>query len=39
MALQTVCGLAGISISMTPIGRSASTMPLMMAGVDAIAPA
>ena len=39
MADQTRCGVHGIVMSVTPIGRSASTIALTTAGVDAIVPA
>src|SRR5581483_7893542 len=39
IARQTRCGVHGISMSVTPSGRSASMMALTTAGVEAIVPA
>ena len=39
MAFQTRIGVHGITMSVTPNGRSASMTPLTMAGVEAIVPA
>ena len=38
-ARHTRSGVHGIAMSLTPIGRSASTTALTTAGVDAIVPA
>ena len=39
MAFQTVCGLAGMGMSVTPRPASASTMALMTAGAAPMVPA
>ena len=39
IARQTVCGVAGISTSVTPSGRRASMTALITAGVEAMVPA
>src|SRR3546814_20639624 len=39
IARQTTCGVAGIAMSRTPSGASASSIALITAGGDPIAPA